>query len=95
MNGLSRVNHPETRNMGASASIHELVAATLAELGLPALAVIIQTMLLKDGYFVGYKFRYNGGFATLQAGSSTIEFYDEQGKLLKTAAINADKGAAA
>ena len=82
-------------NMGASASIHDLVGATLSELGLPVPPDIMQTMLMKDGYFVGYKFRYDGGYATLQAGSSTIEFHDEQGKLLKTAAIDADKGAAA
>jgi hypothetical protein len=81
--------------MGASASIHELLAATLTKLGLPAPADIIQTMLTKDGYFVGYKFRYDGGHAILQASSNTIEFYDEQGKLLKTAAVEGDKGAAA
>ena len=81
--------------MGASASIHDLVAATLSTLGLPPPIDLIQTMLMKDGYFVGYKFRYDGGHAILQAGGNTIEFYDEQGKLLKTAAIDADNGAAA
>ena len=76
-------------------SIYDLVAATLSELGLPAPADIIQTMLMKDGYFVGYKFRYDSGHAILQAGGSTIEFFDEGGKLLKTVVIDADKGAAA
>lgn len=81
--------------MGTSASINDLVAATLTELGLPAPADIIQTMLLKDSHFVGYKFRYDGGYATLQAGGNTIEFYDDQGKLLKTATVEGDRGAAA
>ena len=44
-------------------SICDLVTATLAELGLPAPTNIIQTMLMKDRYFVGWKFRYDGGCA--------------------------------
>jgi hypothetical protein len=52
-------------------------------------------MLLKDRYFVGYKFRYEGGRAILQAGGNTIEFYDEGGTLLRTAAIKGDEDAAA
>ena len=36
-------------------SIPERVAATLSELGLPAPTNIIQTMLMHDGYFVGWK----------------------------------------
>ena len=64
--------------MDKSKSIHEALAATLSELGLPAPADIIQTMLMKDGYFVGYKFRYDGGSAILQAGGNTIEFFDER-----------------
>jgi hypothetical protein len=63
--------------MGASASIHDLLAASLSELGLPAATNIIQTMLMKDRYFLGWKFRYDGGYATLLAGGSTIEFCDE------------------
>jgi hypothetical protein len=82
-------------NMGASPSSHELVVATLIGLGLPGPVEIIQTMLMKDGYFVGYKFRYNGGYAILPAGGNTIEFYNEEGKLLKTVAVEGDRGAAA
>ncbi len=68
-------------------SIQERVAATLAELGLPAPTSFIQTILMKDGYFVGHKLRYDGGYAILRAG--TIEFYDGQGRLLKTDAQGA------
>jgi len=60
-------------------SIPNLVAATLAELGLPAATNLIQTMLMHDGYFVGWKFRYDGGHAIWVPGGSTIELYDEQG----------------
>lgn len=81
--------------MGVSASIHDLVTATLTRLGLPVPADIIQTMLMKDGYFVGFKFRYDGGYAILQAGGNVIEFFDEGGKSLKTVAVEGDQGAAA
>ena len=76
-------------------SIPHLVT-TLAELGLPIPTNIIQTMLMKDGYFVGWKFRYDGGYAIAVAGSITMEVYDEQGTLLKTVAIEmSGKGVAA
>ena len=47
-------------------SIPDLAAATLSELGLPAPTNVIQTMLIHDGYFVGWKFRYDGGYAILR-----------------------------
>jgi len=70
------------------------MAATLAELGLPAPANIIQTILMHDGYFVGHKLRYDGGCAILWAASDAIEFYDEQGTLLKTVALGPERAAA-
>jgi hypothetical protein len=54
-------------------------------MGLPAPANIIQTMLVKDRYFVGWKFRYDGGYAILRSGQ--IEFFDEQGTLLKVVGL--------
>ena len=45
---------------------------------------VIQTMLMHDGYFVGHKLRYDKSRAILWAASDAIEFYDEQGKLLRT-----------
>ena len=76
-------------------SIPDLVAATLTELGLPTPANIIQTMLMKDRFFIGWKFRYDGGYAIWVPGGSTVEFYDEDGTLMKTAAARAETGAAA
>jgi hypothetical protein len=76
-------------------SIHEVVTATLAELGLPAPTNVIQTMLMGDGYFVGHKLRYDGGHAIWLAGSNTVEFYAEDGTLLKAVALEAGRGAAA
>ncbi len=81
--------------MDQSTSMHDLVTATLTELGVSAPTSLIQTLLLQDGYFVGYKFRYDGGHAILPAGRDKIAFFDDQGKLLKTVAVDADQGAAA
>jgi hypothetical protein len=75
-------------------SIHDLVAATLAELGLPVPANIIQTMLMRDRYFAGWKFRFDDGYAVLRSGANSIEFYDEQGTVLKTAALGTEQEAA-
>jgi len=66
-------------------SIHEKVAAALSNIGFPAPSNFIQTMLMKDGYFVGWKFRYAGGHTVLSADSGTMELFDGQGKLLKAA----------
>jgi hypothetical protein len=76
-------------------SIPERVVATLSELGLPAPTDIIQTLLMKDRYFVGWKFRYDGGYGILRAGSNMIDFHDEQGTLLKTVALEDERGEAA
>ena len=75
-------------------SIHDLTTATLSELGLPAPTNIIQTMLMHDGYFVGWKLRYDSGHAVLHTGGNAIEFYDEQGTLLKTVGLGAEGAAA-
>ena len=76
-------------------SVYDLVAATLAELRLPAPTNVVQTMLMRDGYFVGHKLRYNGGHAVWLAGGDTIELYDDQGKLLTAVTVGVEKVAAA
>ena len=81
--------------MDLSTSLSDIVTAILAELGIPESSGVIQTMLMRDGYFVGHKLRYDGGHAIWLAGGSTIEFYDEKGELLKIVTLEAGKGAAA
>ncbi len=61
-------------------AVQELVAKTFAELG--ATGPVIRTILLKDGYFAGDKFRCEGVWAAILTGQDAIEFYGE--KLLKT-----------
>ena len=76
-------------------SIHELVGANLAELGEPIPSDIIHTLLMKERFFVGHKFTYDGGHAIWPAGSHAIEFYDKEGTLLKTAPMAPDSEVAA
>jgi hypothetical protein len=72
----------------------ERVAATFTELGLPAPVNVIQTMLMHDGYFVGWKCRYDGGYVVLHTDDGTVELHDEQGNLLKVVALRSEKEAA-
>ncbi len=54
-------------------SIHDLLTATLSQLGLPAPGNLIESLLLKDRYLVGHKFNYDGGYAVMRADGSTEE----------------------
>jgi hypothetical protein len=74
-------------------SIHDVLTASLSDLGLPAPTDIIQTVLLRDRQFVGWKFRYGGGYAILRL--ANLELYDEQGTLLKTVTVEEKKDVAA
>jgi len=73
----------------------DFLVQTFAELGATNPASMIRTVLLKDRYFVGWKFRYDGGCAIIRAGSSTIEFYADDGTLMKTAAVRTETEVAA
>lgn len=81
--------------MSQPPSIYNLVIATLAELGTPAPSDIVESTLMRDGYFVGHKLRYNGGHAIWMAGGDTVEVYDEHDNLLKTVALETAAEAAA
>jgi hypothetical protein len=75
-------------------SIQERVVARLSEFGLPIPSDIIQTTLMRDGYFVGWKFRYDGGYAILYSGSDNVEFHDNQDNVLKSVALGTEREAA-
>ena len=45
------------------------------------------TILIQKGYFVGHKYRFDGGYAIRLAGKNAIEIYDDEGKLLKTVSL--------
>lgn len=71
--------------MNQPRSISEVVAATLQEMGLPA--PTFRTILLRDRHFVGYKWHFDGGYAVCPAEENVIKLYDDEGKLLKRAAL--------
>jgi hypothetical protein len=48
---------------------------------------VCETLLIRDGFFIGHKFRCDGGYAIWGAGWSAVEFYDEDGELLKMVAV--------
>jgi hypothetical protein len=85
------------QSRGGNMAIHDTAATTLTEMGLcKAPAAFVRTVLTWDGYFVGEKYRFDGGYAAWIAATNVIEVYDDAGKLLKTVAIGtAEKGSAA
>ena len=78
-------------------TIHDAVTAVLAEIGFCSTpTALLRTVLIRDGYFVGHKYRFDGGWATWLAKTNVIEVYDDDGKLLKTVAVETtEKGSAA
>ena len=73
---------------------HDIVTATLAEMGI--CAAPMRTILIQNKYFVGHKYHFDGGYAIRRAGENAIEIYDDDGKLLKTVSLEeTDKKGAA
>ena len=71
-------------------SVSEAVAATLKELGLCADPLaLVRTVLIRDGHFLGYKYRFDGGCAVWLPGEKVIEVYDQEGKLLQKVGVEA------
>jgi hypothetical protein len=74
-------------------TIHDIVAATLRSMGLcQDPSSLIRTILLRDRYFVGHKYRFDGGWATWLVQTNVIEVYDDHGNLLKTVALGRSEG---
>jgi len=62
--------------------MEDVVTAILAEMGI--CVAPIRTFLIQKGYFVGHKYRFDGGYAIQRIGENAIKVYDDEGKLLKT-----------
>ncbi len=77
--------------------IHDAVAATLVEMGLcQAPVALLRTVLIGDGYFLGEKYRFDGGCALWLAQTNTIEVFDDEGQPLGTVSLAAkEEGTAA
>jgi hypothetical protein len=70
-----------------SQTIYDCVVATFSKLGMSAPIEVYETLLIKDGLFIGRKFHCDGGYAIWQAGWPAVEFYCEDGKLLTLVAV--------
>ena len=73
--------------MDSSVDICCVVEMTAYELGVPVPITITESLVVKDGCFIGHKFRFDGGYAIWGEGWNSVEFYDDAGKLLKMAAV--------
>lgn len=71
--------------MGEGVGGHDLVMATLAEMGV--CAAPMRTILIRNGYFLGHKYGFHGGYAVLLRETNVIEIYDDDGQLQKTVAL--------
>ena len=73
--------------MDSSVDIYCIVEVTAYELGVPVPITITESLVIKDGCFIGHKFRFDGGYAIWGEGWNSVEFYDDAGKLLKMVAV--------
>ena len=82
----SRTATAATADLGNVEEVQDLVAATLAEMGVHVAPM--RTILIQKGYLVGHKYRFlDGGYAIRLVGKNAIEVYDSGGKLLKTVGL--------
>ncbi|NLY01432.1 MAG: hypothetical protein GXY83_35520 [Rhodopirellula sp.] len=65
-------------------AVFQIVAAGFAELGAADPQAIGRTLLLRDGYFVGHRFRCGGLQAILLPESESVEFFDAEGGPLRS-----------
>ncbi len=68
-----------------SGIMEDSVAASLKEMGI--CVAPMRTLLIQTGYFVGHKYRFDGGYAIRFVGKSEVEIYDDDGKMPKTVSL--------
>lgn len=69
-----------------SDSLNQVLAKNFAELGASE-GPLTRTILIKDRYFVGHRYRCGGLQAVVLVGAKEIEFCDETGELLKSVSL--------
>jgi hypothetical protein len=72
-------------------AVYALTSAGFAELGLPDPNRLHRTFLLRDMQYAGQRFDCDGWQAIWLLGSDSIDFYDEEGNLVKTLPLDGDK----
>ncbi len=75
-------------------SVYDAVISVIREMGIEDTS-LVRTILIRDNCYAGRKYYYTGGFALCMAGSGVIEFYSDNGELLKTVPAPKETGLAA
>jgi hypothetical protein len=72
--------------MDQPSSLQEVINQAL---GLPNESTVVCALLLEGRQFVGYKVRFEGGFAIWHAATSVVEVFDMAGRPLKAVPVTA------
>ena len=72
-------------------AVQKVVTDVLAERGEGDPTAVMHTFLIRCGYFVGHKFRFEGGAAIWLTGTDSVQIYAEDGSLTKTVDLDTSK----
>ena len=67
--------------------LHQAIAAGLSELGMPDLVCRSTSFLIRDGHCVGQRFLFEGVQAVWLIAENLIQFYDENGRMLRSVKV--------
>lgn len=67
----------------AQDAVRDLVFKTLKDLGAPNGELCCETLLIRDGYYVGRHFKFEHARAVWFVDANTFKFYGNDGALLK------------
>ena len=73
-------------------SIRPILLDTLSELGVPEPVISKTIVLLRDGYFAGYRFPVDGIQVVWLMAEGVVRFYADDGSLLKTLEVGQGLG---
>ena len=74
-------------NVVTPAQTQQALHVGLSELGMPDLASHRMTLLIRDGYYVGRRFTFDGVQVVWLTAEKVVRFYDENGQVLKSVAV--------
>lgn len=83
--GASTVSNPQAE------ALQDLMVAGFAELGLSAPDRLHRTFLLRNMAYAGQRFCCGGWQAVWLLGGDSVDFYDEEGSLVKTLPLTGEE----
>ncbi|MDY0170304.1 MAG: hypothetical protein RBS80_27415 [Thermoguttaceae bacterium] len=79
---------------GPARSIPDVVADVLAEIGIAADS-LLRTILIQDGYLLGEKYAFDGGYVIWMANCNRVKVFKDDGTLLKMVVVEDETDTAA